>query len=85
MVMVWSKERKEWVMRPEGARALAKKRVSEAMDRRDAIRLADTHLNLTRCVGGRVQRDGFTCAHCGGQDWSTACPWAGIDRSKSDD
>ena len=79
--MVWSKERQEWVTRPEGARALERKEIPVVMEYADAVRLASTYLNTTRCAGGRIQAEGLRCPHCDSLEWDTArvCPWAGLD------
>ena len=42
-------------------------------DYKDMIALANTYLSLTRCKGGRVVNEGYSCPHCGSNDPEEHC------------
>jgi hypothetical protein len=42
-------------------------------DMKDVFTLADTHMFLTRCIGGRLQNDGFVCPHCSSYNPDNQC------------
>lgn len=42
-------------------------------DMKDVFTLADTHMFLKRCIGGRLQNDGFVCPHCSSFEPESTC------------
>lgn len=42
-------------------------------DIRDVFTLADSYMSMKRCVGGRLQNDGYVCPHCSSFEPETYC------------